>query len=956
MVSAASREGGLQVCTIVARNYLPAARVLASSFLAENPGGRIAVLVIDDVLGVVDTDREPFEVLRPEDLFSDAVEVHRMAAIYEITEFATSMKPWLLEHLLDRGAASVLYLDPDICVFDRLDELADVAEDHGIALIPHARSPFPRDGKMTSETAILAVGVYNLGFIGVGQKSRAFLDYWKERLRRECRNDPGNMRFVDQRWVDFVPGMFDCGIVRDPRWNVAYWNLHEREVRWTGDHYEVDGEQLGFFHFSGYSPALRHVLSRHQVENPRIRLSEHPSLVRIFGEYGDALEKSGFGSGSADIAGEYGLSKALNGVTLDRHVRKVYLEHLLAWENGDEASPPPDPFDPAGATELLEWLNSVAPSRVGPSRLTLYQATLYAHQPELHRLFPDPQGDDFERFQNWLSRRAEAGKVDPLLVLGPDAQPTSVSEPANRSAPGPEFRNSSARVDPVGVWGPSKQLVPGITVVGYLEKEHSIGELGRLAVAGVQAAEIPFQSVGFEFGDGFITLSHTSSTGSVSRDDYDTNLVIVNADQFCDFADRVGPECFSGRYTIAQWAWELEEFPKRWEGAIELVDEIWAISEFTRRAVATATDKPVFVSPPPVIAPEISPDFDRSMFGLADERFVFLFCFDFSSVVERKNPLGLIDAFCRAFSEGEGPILLIKTVNGDSNPMDLEMVRLAASSRSDVMVMDATIPPGQLGALMEMADCYVSLHRSEGFGLTMAESMILGKPVIATAYSGNLDFMTDQNSYLVPHTWAQVPRGTDPYPEGARWADPDLDVAASFMRAVVYEPELASSVARKGRSDMLEYNSADKRAGFIRSRFDTIEHTRATGGARQGGSYAGEREAVGPISVAGMSDLVRRGIRRAAGQGLARHTENLARVVSELALQVDGLRSILHAVATKRSEQDIQLEVAVRELGQRLGSLEQRLGSLEQGDGSDSGSGRDRSPDARVDGSDTPAG
>ena len=131
-----------------------------------------------------------------------------------------------------------------------------------------------------------------------------------------------------------------------------YRNLHEREVHWTGDRYEVEGELLGFFHFSGYSPATCDVLSRHQIEHPRILLSEHPSLVKLFGEYGDELEKSGFGSGAPDIAGDYGLSRALNGVPLDRYVRRVYLEHLLAWEAGDEMGPPPDPFDPVGAKEL----------------------------------------------------------------------------------------------------------------------------------------------------------------------------------------------------------------------------------------------------------------------------------------------------------------------------------------------------------------------------------------------------------------------------------------------------------------------------------------------------------------------------------------------------------------------------------------------------------------------------
>ena len=920
------REGGLHICTIVARNYLPAARVLTSSFLAHNPGGQVSVLVTDDVHGVVDADQEPFEVINPEDLFADPTELHRMAAIYEITEFATSLKPWLLEHLLDRGAESVLYLDPDIGVYDRLDELADIAKDHQIALIPHARAPFPRDGKMTSESAILAVGVFNLGFIGVGEGSRAFLAFWKERLRRECRNDPGNMRFVDQRWVDFVPGMFDCGIVRDPRWNVAYWNLHEREVLWTGERYEVEGKQLGFFHFSGYSPSSRHILSRHQIERPRIKLSEHPGLVKIFSEYGDELEKSGYGSESPDIAGEYGLSRALNGVKLDRYVRKVYLEHLLAWESGGEPSPPPDPFDPSGAREFLAWLNSIAPSRVGPSRLTLYQATLYAHQPELHSEFPDPQGADFERFQNWLASQAEAGTVDPLLV------PTGGLQTGNDE-------KASAPTDPEAIWGRSSDRVSGITIVGYLDETHSIGEFARLAMASVAASHIPFQAVSFESADGPATFSRPRITESVARSDYDTNLVVVNADQFRVFADSAGPALSDRRYTIAQWAWELETFPERFQPAIELVDEVWAISEFTRRAISAVTDKPVFALQPPVVAPEISPEFDRSALGVSDGRFVFLFCFDFFSVVERKNPLGLIEAFRRAFPqgvdtegeglEGEGPVLLIKTVNGESKPMDLEMVRLAAEGRSDVLVVDASLPAGQLGALMQTADCYVSLHRSEGFGLTMAEAMILGKPVIATGYSGNLDFMTGENSFLVPHSWALVPRGADPYPEGARWADPDLDAAASLMRTVFDNPELASSVARRGQLEMLEHHSPEMRSQFVRSRFDTIERTRIVGNARAGQNTNGG-EPDNPLSLSAMSDLLRRGLRRARGQGLARHAADLDRAVKDLSSEFEGLRSIRTASVAKQSDQDLQLESAVREIGRRLGSIENRLETLEQ--------------------------
>jgi glycosyltransferase involved in cell wall biosynthesis len=313
---------------------------------------------------------------------------------------------------------------------------------------------------------------------------------------------------------------------------------------------------------------------------------------------------------------------------------------------------------------------------------------------------------------------------------------------------------------------------------------------------------------------------------------------VVNADQFVEFASNAGRDFFEGRHTIAQWAWEVEEFPARWQGAFDLVDEVWALSEFTRRSIQAATDKPVYASPLPVLVPEVANEVGRATLGLPEDRYVFLFCLDFHSVVERKNPVGVIDAFKRAFSPGEGPVLVVKTVNGDSREMDLEMVRYAAAGRPDVVVMDRHLLRAELGSLMAAADCYVSLHRSEGFGLTMAESMALGKPVIATAYSGNLDFMTDKNSFLVPFSWTRVPPGADPYPVGARWAEPDLDVAAAIMRTVVGSPELAGSIAARGREDVQTNHNLERRSQFVRSRFEAIENGRECAGRGRRGLFA----------------------------------------------------------------------------------------------------------------------
>ena len=137
---------------------------------------------------------------------------------------------------------------------------------------------------------------------------------------------------------------------------------------------------------------------------------------------------------------------------------------------------------------------------------------------------------------------------------------------------------------------------------------------------------------------------------------------------------------------------------------------------------------------------------------------MFLFMFDYVSVFERKNPLAVMRA-STAFFAGEGPVLVIKSVNGDLKPLDRERVRLAAADRPDVVFIDDYVTNGERNALMASADAYVSLHRSEGFGLTMAEAMTVGKPVIATGYSGNLDFMTEENSFLVHYKVGVVPPG-----------------------------------------------------------------------------------------------------------------------------------------------------------------------------------------------------
>jgi SAM-dependent methyltransferase len=267
------------------------------------------------------------------------------------------------------------------------------------------------------------------------------------------------------------------------------------------------------------------------------------------------------------------------------------------------------------------------------------------------------------------------------------------------------------------------------------------------------------------------------------------------------------------------------------------VDEVWAISEFSRRAIAAATKKPVFAFPLPVAAPRPRRGFDRSGLGLPDG-FLFLFCFDFLSVSQRKNPRGLIEAFSTAFAPGEGPTLVLKAINGEFQLAELEAMKLLAAARPDIIVIDRYLDDDENAALMDACDCYVSLHRSEGFGLTMAEAMALGKPVIATAYSGNLDFMDDDTAYLVPWTEGWVPEGCPPYRGGARWAEPDIAVAAQLMRSVVQNPEEAAAVGARAQRAVLGKHGLAARAALMKERFAHAQEVLATRSRASGGRKA----------------------------------------------------------------------------------------------------------------------
>jgi glycosyltransferase involved in cell wall biosynthesis len=358
----------------------------------------------------------------------------------------------------------------------------------------------------------------------------------------------------------------------------------------------------------------------------------------------------------------------------------------------------------------------------------------------------------------------------------------------------------------------------GVNLSGYLDAESGMGEAARASIRSLAAGGIPtalnnvpslLRAGDASYRDRFV-LTHP----------HPFNLVHLNADNMPAFAARRGPAYFRNRYTIGYWFWELDSLPPDWVMYSGYVDEVWTATRFVRDAVDKGCRMPAVLVPLPVVLPQVPP-YGRAHFGIPDGPAMFLYIFDVSSQVERKNPLAAISAFRRAGLPRDAAVLVLKFTNGDYDRAGVRRLHEEASGLNVVM-LDGYMDRPDLCALMHAADCYLSPHRSEGFGLTILESMRLGKPAIATAYSGNVDFMTAENSYLLDFTLVPLARRHGPYPVGAVWAEPDVDHAARLIRDVVAHPAEAAARGKRAQADVERDYHPAATGRAVRERLETI--------------------------------------------------------------------------------------------------------------------------------------
>lgn len=825
---------GSDVCifTIVSNNYLHYAATLFDSLRQHCPQA-------DLVLGLCDRPHEQTSCPQAHEIIPvEALDIPELGTFiyqYSILELNTAIKPYLIERLLARGYRKVIYFDPDIRIYQPLDPLLELLDRHNAVLTPHLIAPLDDDG-WPSELSILQAGSYNLGFIALSssEETLRLVKWWQAKLYKECVVDLPRNLFVDQKWMDMTPSLFaGVHIERDAGWNVAYWNLGHRTLSRAADgSIQAAGRPLLFFHFSGFA-IEDSSLSRHQNRFDK-------------GTAGSPLRElcDGYASTLTDFGAErfatlpYAFACFADGTPVpDAARRLIRISNTFAGI---------DYFDPNHCPRLHQQLNRVQASLRGGLPLTALALSLWHSRSDLRQAFPAVESVDSLRFAEWImdSASREAGFSERYLQpireqlakaegLGPGQSPVHrllrLVWRQRRRVPLKlriALQPYAARVLRHAYPRPPLNRPPrceeaGVNLIGYLHAESGTGEAARASLRALRNSRLPFSLVDYRLGN--VSRMDESIEGGDQWAHYPVNLLHVNADQSKVAREHLGHELFEGRYTLGYWFWEMPRFPDFLHFAFDQVDEILVASEYNRKAIAAHTDKPVTLIPP-AIQVDITPPLSRRQLHLEDDCFLFLHLSDALSMPQRKNPLGVIEAFLLAFADApQLPVrLLLKVSNLEHQPELTQTLRQAAASDARIRLIEGYLDRHTLNNLLNVCDCYVSLHRAEGFGLPLAEAMYLGKPVIATHWSGNVDFMDEHNSLPVSYRLVQLNEDIGPYQKGQTWAEPDQQQAAALMRQALESPQQMRQLGERAAQTIRQRYSPLRIGELLGERVQTI--------------------------------------------------------------------------------------------------------------------------------------
>jgi len=454
-------------------------------------------------------------------------------------------------------------------------------------------------------------------------------------------------------------------------------------------------------------------------------------------------------------------------------------EALLAWyvlHGRNEIGFDEERFAPWQNT----WFFSPA-STFGLNRL---QSLVYHARPDVRQAFPLP--DALPGYIQWIREfvTIESSLLNALRSHSPD----TLREPALAIAP------------PFGV-----------NVLGYAFGQLGIGEDARMAAKSLLSCGVPFKMLDFPPGNDIPQNERSMQAYVGTEAQYAVNMFCLSALEHGRFFAERGSKWLEGRINIGYWPWELSKWPEEWQHLMALVDEVWVSSPHTFQAVSAAASVPVRLMPMAVELDEVAPR-SRADFDLPESACLFLFAFDLNSSAKRKNPKACVLAFLNAFPQsdnvdylGADKVGLVIKVHPPKTPnRDWDELKQLQASDERIHLIEQTLSKPDLLALYQVCDCFVSLHRAEGFGRCLAEAMLLGRPLITTDYSGNLAFTSHENALLVKYQLIDLKSDDYPYGRGQQWADPSIEDAARQMRRVLQRQKQIRTLAARGQTKIVQ--------------------------------------------------------------------------------------------------------------------------------------------------------